>query len=67
VLADTDLALAGRLELPTFEAAGTTLYKRVTLVIRDDAIEHAFYPIFPPNEHARQVLRWLRDAAPASP
>jgi peroxiredoxin len=67
VLADTDLALAGRLELPTFEAAGTTLYKRITLVIRDDAIEHAFYPISPPNEHAQQVLRWLRDAAPASP
>ena len=67
VLSDTDFALADRLGLPTFEAAGTTLYKRITLVIRDDAIEHAFYPIFPPNEHARQVLRWLRDAAPASP
>ena len=66
-LSDTDLALADRLGLPTFEAAGTTLYKRITLVIRDDAIEHAFYPIFPPNEHAQQVLRWLRDAAPASP
>ena len=46
-----------RLELPTFEAAGTTLYKRITLVLRDDAIEHVFYPIFPPNEHAGEVLR----------
>lgn len=63
VLADTDLVLADRLALPTFEADGTTLYKRLTLVIRDNAIEHVFYPIFPPNEHAREVLRWLRESA----
>jgi hypothetical protein len=36
-------------------------------VISDDAIEHVFYPIFPPNEHAREVLQWLRDAARPSP
>jgi peroxiredoxin len=60
VLSDTDLVLADRLGLPTFKAAGTTLYKRLTLVIRDNAIEHVFYPVFPPNEHAREVLKWLR-------
>lgn len=60
VLSDPDLSLAGALGLPTFEVDGQTLYKRITLVIRDGAIEHAFYPIFPPNEHAREVLRWLR-------
>jgi peroxiredoxin len=60
VLSDTDLVLADRLGLPTFEAAGTTLYKRLTLVIHDDTTEHVFYPIFPPNEHAREVLQWLR-------
>jgi peroxiredoxin len=59
VLSDPDLILADRLGLPTFEAAGTTLYKRLTLVIRDDAVEHVFYPVFPPNEHAREVLQWL--------
>jgi peroxiredoxin len=59
VLSDPDMTLADRLKLPTFEAAGTTLYARITLVIADSAIEHAFYPIFPPNEHAREVLRWL--------
>ena len=66
VLSDPDLILADRLALPTFQAAGTTLYKRITLVIRDHAIEHVFYPIFPPNEHAREVLHWLRDAASPS-
>lgn len=60
MLSDPELALASALGLPTFEVDGLTLYKRITLVIRDGVIEHAFYPIFPPNEHAREVLAWLR-------
>ena len=60
MLSDTGLALADELLLPTFQAGGTTLFTRLTLVIRDGVIEHAFYPIFPPNEHAQQVLAWLR-------
>jgi peroxiredoxin len=36
------------------------LYRRLTLVVRDDAVEHAFYPIFPPDTHAAEVLDWLR-------
>ena len=61
LLSDLTLSLAGALDLPTFEAGGRTLFKRLTLVIRDGVIEHVFYPVFPPNEHARQVLTWLRD------
>jgi hypothetical protein len=53
------LSLAKRLRLRTFQASGMTLFRRLTLVIRDGLIEHAFYPIFPPNEHAQQVLAWL--------
>ncbi len=60
MLSDTDLSLAEKLDLPTFPADGLTLYKRLTLVICDGVIEHAFYPIFPPDEHAEQVLAWLR-------
>ena len=37
-----------------------TLFRRLTLVIRDSVVEYALYPIFPPNEHAQQVLAWLR-------
>ncbi|MFD9484361.1 hypothetical protein ACFWBX_10210 [Streptomyces sp. NPDC059991] len=47
--------------LPTFQSSGLTLYKPLTLIIRDGVIEHVFYPVFPPNEHAGQVLAWLRD------
>lgn len=60
MLSDPALALADALRLPTFAAPGhERLYARLTLVIRAGAIEHAFYPIFPPNAHARQVLDWL--------
>ncbi|MGI8309090.1 hypothetical protein [Saccharopolyspora hattusasensis] len=64
MLSDPALALAGALDLPTFELGGMTLYKRLTLIIRDRAIEHARYPIFPPKEHAQQVLTWLRGNPP---
>jgi len=59
VLSDPGLALARALELPTFAALGRTLYKRLTLVVRGDRIEQVFYPIFPPETHASEVLEWL--------
>ncbi|MDQ0377986.1 peroxiredoxin [Amycolatopsis thermophila] len=60
LLADPALSLARALGLPTFETAGLTLYKRLTLIVRDGVVEHVFYPVFPPDEHAGQVLAWLR-------
>jgi peroxiredoxin len=66
MLSDPEFALAGALDLPTFSAPGhDRLYARLTLVIRAGRIEHVFYPIFPPNTHAQQVLDWLR-AHPAT-
>ena len=62
MLSDTEFALAGALGLPTFTAAGRRLYRRLTLVARDGRIERAFYPVFPPNRHAGEVLVWLRRA-----
>ncbi|HEY0168919.1 MAG TPA: peroxiredoxin [Jatrophihabitans sp.] len=60
MLSDPQFALADALNLPTFAAAGhDRLYSRLTLVVRDGAIEHAFYPVFPPDTHAQQVLDWL--------
>lgn len=65
MLSDPGLRLVELLRLPTFTAEGLTLFKRLTLVIGNGVIEHVFYPIFPPNEHARQVLLWLRSHSPA--
>jgi peroxiredoxin len=61
MLSDPTVGFARALGLPTFEAGGLTLYKRLTLIVRDGVVEHAFYPVFPPDEHAHQVLTWLRD------
>ena len=60
LLNDNDLELAERLGLPTFEAGGATLYKRLTLIARDGRIERVFYPIFPPDTHIEEVLEALR-------
>jgi peroxiredoxin len=60
VLSDAELRVVRALRLPTFEANGSTLVKRLTLVIRDGVIEHVFYPVFPPDTHAGEVLDWLR-------
>ena len=61
ILSDPDLALAKALDLPTFEADGERLFSRLTMVVTDGRIEHAFYPIFPPDQHAAEVLGWLRE------
>ena len=60
VLSDEELELTHALRLPTFETSGWTLLKRLTLVIDDGRVEHVFYPVFPPDSHAAEVLSWLR-------
>ena len=59
---DSSLRLRDALRLPTFETAGMTLYKRLTLVARDGRIEKVFYPVFPPDRNAGEVEAWLRGA-----
>jgi peroxiredoxin len=62
LLSDADLEMTKALRLPTFDAAGQTLLKRFTLVLSEARIEHVFYPVFPPDRHAEEVLGWLRQA-----
>ena len=59
LLSDEKLEFARALKLPTFEVAGLTLVKRLTLVINDATIEHVFYPVFPPDASAADVIHWL--------
>lgn len=62
MLSDPAFRLQAALDLPTFAAPGhERLYSRLTLVVQGGVIEHVFYPIFPPNTHARQVLDWVRE------
>ncbi|HKA41848.1 MAG TPA: peroxiredoxin [Burkholderiales bacterium] len=64
ILSDQKLELARALRLPTFETAGMTLIKRLTLIVRDGVIEHVFYPVFPPDRNAGDVLAWLSAKSP---
>jgi peroxiredoxin len=59
LLSDAGLAFATALQLPSFEVEGMTLIKRLTLVLREGSVEHVFYPVFPPDSHAEEVLAWL--------
>ncbi len=59
ILSDAGLKLTRALDLPTFEAGGETLLKRFTLVIDDGRIGHVFYPVFPPDQSAADVIAWL--------
>jgi peroxiredoxin len=64
LLSDSELELARALQLPTFSVAGQTLIKRLTLIGRGGRIEKCFYPVFPPNADAGNVLRYICGAAP---
>ena len=63
LLSDARLAFARALDLPTFEFEGMVLIKRLTLVALDGRITKVFYPVFPPDANAREVLAWLRGGA----
>jgi peroxiredoxin len=61
LLSDEGLEFARALDLPTFEAEGMTLIKRLTLVIEEGVISKVFYPVFPPGKDAEDVLDWLSE------
>ena len=61
VLSDEKLALCHALNLPTMDVAGLTLIKRLALVVDDGRITHVFYPVFPPDRNAGDVLAWLQE------
>jgi len=61
LLSDEKREFARALELPTFEAEGMTLIKRLTLVIEEGEILKVFYPVFPPGKNAQEVADWLSE------
>ncbi len=60
ILSDAKLAFARALNLPTFSVAGMTLLKRMALVVDDGIVDKVFYPVFPPDQNAADVVAWLR-------
>jgi peroxiredoxin len=60
LLSDSSLEFAQAIKLPTFSVAGMRLLKRMSLVIDDGVITRVFYPVFPPDMSAAEVVAWLR-------
>jgi len=62
ILSDADLKLTQAMRLPTFTAAGMTLLKRMAWVIDDGVVTKVFYPVFPPDRNAQDVIDWLQSS-----
>ncbi len=60
LLSDSDLQLKNALNLPVFNIGELLLYKRLTLIVEKNVIRKVFYPVFPPNGNAKQVIDWLK-------
>ncbi|MEQ1650113.1 MAG: peroxiredoxin [Hyphomicrobiaceae bacterium] len=61
VLSDAALALVQAMRLPTLGVGGQTLIKRLAWVQDAGVIKRVFYPVFPPDQNAADVLAWLKD------
>jgi len=61
ILSDAALSFTRAMRLPTFTVAGMTLLKRMALVLDEGVIANVFYPVFPPDRNAAEVVAWLRD------
>ena len=61
LLSDEHLQLTTALKLPTFVTSGMTLLKRMAMVIDDGVITYVFYPVFPPDKSAEEVVQWLKE------
>jgi len=59
LLSDSELAFTRALRLPTFQVEGMTLIKRLTLIIDGGRITKVFYPVFPPDKNAAEVIQWF--------
>ena len=59
LLSDDTLRLTRAMNLPTFTVGTMTLLKRFTLIVQEGEVQHVFYPVFPPDRNAAEVVAWL--------
>ncbi len=60
LLSDASLSLTSAMALPTMQAAGQTLLRRMALILDNARVKRVFYPVFPPHRNAADVLAWLK-------
>ena len=61
LVSDQNLEFINSLSLPTLEVEGVKLSKRITLIASEGVIEKVFYPVFPPDQNADQVMAYLKE------
>jgi len=61
LISDNTFQLRKVLMLPVFKVGELLLYKRLTLIAENSVIKKVYYPVFPPNENASQVVDWLKN------
>ena len=61
LMSDNELKFQDKLNIPTFNVENKTMYKRLTLIVKDSKIIKVFYPIFPPDEHVFEIMEWLEN------
>ena len=62
LLSDETLQYKNQLRLPTLTVDGMELYKRLTLIANSGSIKKVFFPVFPPDQNAANVLDWLKNS-----
>jgi len=60
LLSDEKLEMVEAMGMPTFEWEGGKVLRRVTLAVRDGRVEKVWYPVFPPDKSADEVIEWLQ-------
>jgi peroxiredoxin len=60
ILSDDRFRLTDALQLPVFSVDGMRLIKRMAWVIDDGVFTYVFYPVFPPDQSAGEVVAWLK-------
>lgn len=61
LVSDGNLEFQEKLNIPTFQFENKTMYKRLTLIVRESKIVKVFYPIFPPDKHIFEILEWFEN------
>ena len=61
LISDSSLKCQENLQIPTFHTENMTMYKRLTLIVKDSKIVKVFYPIFPPDKHIFEIVEWLEN------
>ena len=59
LVSDEGLEFQKKIQVPTFDVENKTMYKRLTLIVKESIIINTFYPIFPPDEHIFEIIKWL--------